>query len=123
MILGLTKKEAEVDAGGVGVTAMGSSPFLISAFTAIAILGSLHSLSMIGVEVYRIINRTKMINSLETELSGLREEEAGLRAIIENRDDDLYREQLARCIGYAYPNEDRYITINNSLNTTLPNCQ
>ncbi len=65
-----------------------------------------------------------MIDSLESELSELRTEELDLKAIIINKDDNTYHEQLARCIGYAYPNEDRFVTINSNNQTpTLANCQ
>ncbi len=65
-----------------------------------------------------------MIKSLESEISGLRAEELALKSVIINKDDDIYHEQLARCIGYAYPNEDKFVTIrNSSQQLILPNCQ
>lgn len=102
---------------------MGSSPFIIATFTAIAILGSLHSLSMIGIEIYRVMDRSTMITNLEQELFELRAEESELEAVIANKGDNAYHEQLARCIGYAYPNEDRFVTINSSQPITPTNCQ
>jgi len=102
---------------------MGSSPFLIFIFSFIAILGSLHSVVMIGIEVYRIYDRSIMAKHLSSEIYNLEKELAGLNAIIENKDDQIYLEQLARCTGYAYPNEIRYITKGvNSSNLKL-NCQ
>lgn len=79
---------------------------------------------MISVEINRIYSRTTMVKHLSSEISSLDNEIDSLKAIIKNQDDQIYLEQLARCIGYAYPNEDRYITIGvDSSKLTNPNCQ
>ena len=78
---------------------------------------------MIGIEVYRIYDRTLMAQHLTLEVDNLNKELAGLNAIIENADDQVYLEQLARCIGYAYPNEVRYITKGVNSSKIKLNCQ
>jgi len=78
---------------------------------------------MIGIEVYRIYDRTVMAQHLSLEINDLEKELAGLNAIIENKDDQNYLEQLARCTGYAYPNEVRYITKGVNTSNIKVNCQ
>jgi len=78
---------------------------------------------MIGVEVYRIYNRTTMAQHLSQEINGLEKELSSLKAIIEHKDDQNYLEQLARCTGYAYPNEVRYITKGVNTDNIKLNCQ
>ncbi len=90
----------------------------------IAILGSLHSIVMIGIEVNRIYSRTVMVKHLSSEVNSLENEINNLKAVIDNKNDQAYIEQLARCIGYAYPSESRYVTIGvNSSTLSNPNCQ
>ena len=79
-------------------------------FTLLAILGSVHVMSMLTVETYRTLYSTREIERLMAEVAVLQDDVVELSAIAEHANDELYLEQLARCYGYAYPDERRYLT-------------
>lgn len=78
-------------------------------FMLLAIVGSFHAMSMIGIESYRILTNSAQIEHLNSDIAVIKEEIAALDAVIEHTD-DVYMEQLARCQGFIFPNETRYIT-------------
>jgi cell division protein FtsB len=79
-------------------------------FMLLAIVGSFHALSMIGIETYRILTNVREIDRLNAEIAVLKEEITTIDAVILHTD-DTYMEQLARCReGFVFPNETRYIT-------------
>lgn len=80
-------------------------------FLSIAIFGSIHTLTMLTIESFRAINSSREIARLSTDVLYLQDEIVELNAIVAHAGDELYLEQLARCMGYAYPDETRYITM------------
>lgn len=87
---------------------------------AVALIGCLQVLFMIGVELDRTIRHRASITSLEGELTELAREAADLRAIEERAHDDTYREQLARGQGFMYPNETRVVVLPSPSRPTPP---
>ena len=77
----------------------------------ISIVGSLHVTSMLGLETWRAATSKSEIARLEADIMVLKREQAGLQAVIDHADDELYREHLARCRGFVYPDEVRFITM------------
>jgi len=77
----------------------------------IAIVGSLHVISMLGLESWRAVTSKSEIARLEGDIALLEREHAGLQAVVDHADDQLYREHLARCRGFVYPDEVRFITM------------
>ena len=83
-------------------------PFL---FTLLAVLGTVHALSMLGVETYRSLSSTAEIARLSADVGALQAEINELSAIAQHADDEVYLTHLARCYGFAYPNEVRFVTL------------
>ena len=79
-------------------------------FTLLAILGSVHALSMLSVESYRSLYSTQEIERLMAEVAVLQDDVVELSAIAEHGNDPVYLEQLARCYGFAYPDEKRILS-------------
>ena len=95
-----------------GKVASGSKTMLRGSnllFLILAIVGSLHVMTMIGIETYRILKNVQGIDVLDVEIAGLKAKIATMDAIMLNAD-DAFMEELARCQSYVYPNEQRYIT-------------
>lgn len=80
-------------------------------FGLIGLLGSLHVLVMIGVEIGRYTENTREISRLQGDIAELDRELNSLRAILDHAGDARYREQLARRQGFAYPGEQRFFTL------------
>lgn len=80
-------------------------------FLALALVGSVHVLSMLGVETWRTVNSRQEIARLQTDVAALEDQKTTLQAVTERAGDEVYREQLARCRGFVYPDETRYITL------------
>ena len=76
----------------------------------LAVIGSFHALTMVGIEGYRAYNTRKALVQLEAEVSTLEYDLNGLELILKHGDDPLYRAQLARNLGYIFPDEKRVIT-------------
>lgn len=72
--------------------------------------GSVQVLFMIGVEVLRLARAEMTLTRLEREVGALEAEAQELQAVIEHREDERFREQLARRQGYMYPDESRIVT-------------
>jgi cell division protein FtsB len=77
----------------------------------LGLVGSLHVLIMLGIEVNRTLEMRQGITRLSTDVKALESEVAELKAVIEHRNDQNYLEQLARQQGFAFPNETRFITL------------
>ncbi len=82
-------------------------------FLVLGIIGSLHVLVMLGIEFNRTLEMRQGITRLSTDVYALESEVSELRAVVEHGDDQVYREQLARQQGFAFPNEMRFITLPN----------
>lgn len=80
-------------------------------FTLLAVIGSLHALSMLTVESYRALHSSREIRRLSQDVMVLQDDIVALSAITEHADDELYLDQLARCYGFAYPDERRFVTL------------
>jgi cell division protein FtsB len=76
---------------------------------AVCLLGSLHVVGLMVVEVRRLAYTEGEIARLEAELSAIARDTADLRAVAERFEDERYRELLARRQGYVYPEETRFI--------------
>ncbi len=76
----------------------------------LAVIGIFHVLIMIGIEGYRAYRTRETVMQLEGRVGALEREHETLRVVIEHGDDPLYREQLARSLGYIFPNEIRVVT-------------
>jgi hypothetical protein len=79
-------------------------------FALIAIVGGLHALLMLGLELNRFLYTESEIRRLQGELSVMNQEAEELRAILNHRHDASFREQLARLRGFVYPDELRVMT-------------
>lgn len=77
---------------------------------ALALVGCLHCLFMLGVETYRAVTASAAIARLEADVAALEAEAAQLQAIVDHADDERYREQLARKQGFIYPDEVRVVS-------------
>ena len=77
----------------------------------LALVGSLHVFSMLGVEVWRGATSRSEIARLQADVLALEHNINGLQAVIDHAGDEQYREQLARCQGFVYPDETRYVTL------------
>ena len=80
-------------------------------FLVLAVVGSLHAVTMLGVEAWRSFAGTQEVARLHQNISVLQYEIDGLQAVVDHAADSTYREQLARCLGFIYPGETRYITL------------
>lgn len=81
-----------------------------SIFTVIALVGSFHALLMLGQEVGRLVYTDREIARLEREVAALDAQTQELAAIVAHRDDPLFREQLARQLGFIGSDETRVLT-------------
>ncbi len=81
----------------------------------IIIVGTIHAVFMIGVELLRWSETETEINRLEVDVRELEREANQLRSITENGDDRSFRIQLARQQGHMFPDEARIITIPDSV--------
>jgi cell division protein FtsB len=66
---------------------------------------------MIGVEIDRYLYSSREVASLRQDVAQLERDIAALREILAHRDDERFREQLARQQGFVYPNETLYRTL------------
>jgi cell division protein FtsB len=82
--------------------------------TVLAIVGCIHVMIMMGIELNRMVATQQEITRLALETQLLEAEVAGLQSVLENGDNPVYREQLARKAGFAYPDEVRYLSVPNS---------
>lgn len=81
--------------------------------TALAIIGSIHVLVMMGIELNRMVATQQEITRLTLETTSLEAEVAGLQSVLDNGNNPLYREQLARKAGFAHPDEVRFLSVPN----------
>lgn len=79
-------------------------------FALIALVGGLHALLMLGLEVNRFLYTESEIGRLEGEIMAMTQEAEELRAVLHHRHDAPFREQLARMHGFVYPDELRVVT-------------
>ena len=78
-------------------------------FMLLAIIGSIHTSTMIGIETHRILVNAQEIERLNADIALIQNEIAIMDSVISHTD-DVYMEQLARCQGFIFPDETRYMT-------------
>lgn len=111
-----TRKASAAEANQKGPSSKGANYLLL----VIAAVGSLHVSTMFGLETWRAANSKSEIARLETDIALLERERAGLQAVIDHAGDELYREHLARCRGFVYPDEVRFITMIDGKEPIIP---
>lgn len=79
-------------------------------FTVIAVIGSLHAMFMLTRESGLLIYTHREVARLEADIGKLQREIRTLQAVIDHKDDPVFREQLARQQGFIYPDETRILT-------------
>ncbi|MGL4609948.1 MAG: hypothetical protein ACRCYY_09730 [Trueperaceae bacterium] len=77
----------------------------------LAMLGCLHVMAMLGIELNRMVETQQEITRLSLETQVLGQEVAGLSSEIANANNPAFREQLARAAGFAYPEEARWLSV------------
>ncbi len=77
----------------------------------VGVLLTLHVGVMITIEVYRASTSRHEITRLQGDIETLERERARLLEVISRRNDNSFREQLARQQGFVYPDEARLITL------------
>ena len=80
-------------------------------FLVIAVVGCVHALTMLTLEISRTVYTNREVARLERDIASLELEATDLGNVIAHRDDAVYREQLARLQGFIYPDEARYVTV------------
>lgn len=80
-------------------------------FLVLAVVGTLHVGAMFGVEIYRAWVGRHEVARLTANITALERERDALLAVIHHADDAVYREQLARCLGFVMPDETRYLNV------------
>lgn len=96
--------------GGVGSVEQGTKG-VYYLLTFLAIVGSIHVLAMLSIESVRMIERSREIGRLQADVEILAKDIFLLQAINRHGQSEAYLEQLARCSGYIYPDEERFVTI------------
>lgn len=79
-------------------------------YTVIAVVGSLHAMFMLTREGGLLIYTNREVTRLEVDISRLQSEARTLQAVIDHKNDPVFREQLARQQGFIHPDETRILT-------------
>lgn len=104
---GRAENRAEVRAEALLGSARGVRRFL----AAVALVGSIQIVFMLGVEAYRAVESERAIAKLRNDITRLEHEAAELEAVLRHADDNAFREQLARLRGFIYPDEIRVVPL------------
>ncbi len=89
-------------------------------FLVIAVVGCIHALAMLTLEISRTVYTNREVARLERDIASLELESTDLSNVIAHRNDERYREQLARLQGFIYPDEARYVTVSEPVPTPNP---
>jgi cell division protein FtsB len=79
--------------------------------TVLAIVGCVHILVMMVIELNRMVASQQEINRLTAETQVLEQQVAGLQSVLDNANNPEFREQLARRAGFAYSDEARWLSV------------
>ncbi len=79
--------------------------------TVLAIIGCIHVMVMMGIELNRMVASQQEIKRLTAETQVLEQEGAGLQSVLDNANNPEFREQLARRAGFAYSDEARWLSV------------
>jgi cell division protein FtsB len=79
--------------------------------TVLAIVGCIHIMVMMVIELNRMVASQQEINRLTAETQVLEAEVAGLESVLDNANNPEFREQLARRAGFAYSDEARWLSV------------
>ena len=80
-------------------------------FLVIAVVGCIHVLAMLSLEISRLVYTDREVARLERDIADLELESTNLKGVTAHQNDAVYREQLARLQGFIYPDEARYVTV------------
>ena len=105
--LGRSGSKVKSDRSGKG-TPRGGANLL---FTVIAVVGCVHALAMLTLEISRSVYTNREVARLERDIAALELESTNLENVVAHKNDASYREQLARLQGFIYANEARYVTV------------
>ncbi len=83
-------------------------------FLVIAVVGCIHALAMLTLEISRSVYTEREVARLERDIAALELEATNLENVIAHKNDPAYREQLARLQGFIYADESRYVTVSAS---------
>jgi hypothetical protein len=86
--------------------------------TVLAILGCVHIMVMMGIELNRMVASQQEIQRLTAETLVLEQQVAGLQSVVDDANNPEFREQLARGAGFAYPDEARWLRLPAKTQTT-----
>jgi hypothetical protein len=86
--------------------------------TVLAIVGCVHVMVMMGIELNRMVASQQEIKRLTAETRLLEQQVTGLQSVVNNANNPEFREQLARGAGFAYPDEARWIRLPAQVQTT-----
>lgn len=106
-----TRRVRKAEGSAAADAAIGAAPGVRRFLIALALLGTLQVVVMLGVEAHRAVEGQRAIARLQDDIAELQAEAAGLEAIIEHGSDPVYREQLARRRGFVYPDEVRVVPL------------
>ena len=83
-------------------------------FLVIAVVGCVHALAMLTLEISRAVYTEREVARLERDIAALELESTNLENVIAHKNDPSYREQLARLQGFIYADEARYVTVSDT---------
>ncbi|MBX3144486.1 MAG: hypothetical protein KF813_12055 [Trueperaceae bacterium] len=84
----------------------GPHPLLV----VLALVGCLHAFFLLGVELDRTLIHNREIVRLSADVAALEREVSEMRQVAAHASDPVYRETLARALGYVYPHEKLIVT-------------
>ena len=88
-------------------------------FLVIAIVGCVHALAMLTLEISRTVYTEREVARLERDIGALELESIHLENVVAHKNDATYREQLARLQGFIYAGEARYVTVSDTPTPTV----
>lgn len=84
----------------------GPHPLLVT----LALIGCLHAFFLLAVELDRTLVHDREITRLRAEVAALESEASELALIEAHAFDPVFRESLARALGFVYPHERLIVT-------------
>lgn len=109
-----TKEKSEVKDSVIAATLPAGQPKMRGVnvlLTVLAIVGCLHIMVMMVIELNRMVASQQEITRLTAETQVLEGEVAGLQSVLDNANNPEFREQLARRAGFAYSDEARWLSV------------
>ncbi len=88
------------------VARRGPHPLLV----VLALVGCLHAFFLLAVELDRTLVHRREIARLSADVAALEREVGEMQQIAAHASDPVYRETLARALGFVYPHETLIVT-------------